>query len=38
MAEYLFGVVAKILDCNILVSNLELQSYYFVHFWKITQL
>ena len=27
------GVVVDVLDCDIIVSEFELLSYYFVHFW-----
>ena len=27
------GVMAKVLDCEIVVSEFELQSVYYVHFW-----
>ena len=30
------GIVAGVLDCDIVVSELELQSYYYVHFWTHT--
>ena len=28
------GVVANVLDCDIVVSDFEFQSRYYVHFWK----
>ena len=30
------GVVANVLDCNIVVSKFELQSCYYIHLWTNT--
>ena len=27
------GVVANVLDCNIIVSEFDLWSFYYIHFW-----
>ena len=33
---YIYGIVAYVLDCNIVVSKFELQLCYDIHFWTNT--
>ena len=30
------GVMVKVMDCGIIVSEFILQSHYYIHFWAIT--